>query len=203
VKAESKLTTQRARTHAFDALSVYAREAVLAPLDGFAAQALAQRYDVDALAATFAVGVETVCHRLTALKHAPEVPRFGYFRANAAGTIVETRSLTGLLTPRYASACPLWVLFRAQQSPDATIRQRALFPSGARYVFVARAGNTGLTGFGRARHYVTDMLAITEDDAAKTIYAPEASVPVEAVGTACRSCPRKDCDHRVADPLAG
>jgi predicted transcriptional regulator len=47
------------------------------------------------------------------------------------------------------------------------------------------------------------MLAMREDDAVHTVYAPESTVPIEPVGAACRSCPRRDCSHRVADPLAG
>ncbi len=126
----------------------------------------------------------------------------GYFRSNAAGAIIEMHSLPGLVAPRYASACPLWVLYRAQQSPEAEICQRALFPSGARFVFLARARNIGVTGFGRPRHFLTDMLAITEADARLTVYAPDTRVPVEEVGSACRICARRACLHRVEDPLA-
>ena len=80
------------------------------------------------------------------------------------------------------------------------MRQRALFPTGSRFVFVARARNTGATGFGKPRHYVTDMLAVSESDARFTVYAPDTAVPVEEVGPACRICPRESCRQRVADP---
>ena len=107
------------------------------------------------------------------------------------------------MAPRHASACPLWVLYRAQQSPEAVIRQRALFPTGERFVFLARAHNTGPTGFGRPRHYLTDMLALSEADARLTVYAPDPGTPVEEVGPTCRVCSRLTCPHRVEDPLAG
>ena len=143
-----------------------------------------------------------MCHRLSALPHDQKgVPRFGYFLSNAAGTIVRMRGLPGLVSPRYASACPLWALYRAQQSPETVIRQRTLFPSGARFVFLAHARHLGATGFGVPRHYVTDMLAMSENDAQHTVYAPDSAVPVEPIGSTCRSCPRRDCLHRVADPL--
>ena len=122
--------------------------------------------------------------------------------ANAAGTIVEMLTLDGLAMPRYAAACPLWVLYRTQQSPETVIRQRALFPSGARFVFVARARNTGPTGFGQPRHYVTDMIAMKESEAQHTVYAPDPSATVEEVGPNCRLCPRRSCLHRIEDPLA-
>ena len=172
-------------------------------METLAPRTAALGYDVEALADVFAVGVETVCQRLTALPPGPEVPRFGYFRANAAGTIIERRGLPGLVAPRYAPACPLWVLYRAQQSPEAVIRQRTVFPSGMRFVFVARARNTGPSGFGRPRHYLTDMLAMSEADARLTVYAPDSATPAEEVGPACRICPRASCPHRVEDPIAG
>ena len=55
--------------------------------------------------------------------------------ANAAGSIIEMRGLPGLAAPRYAAACPLWALYRAQQTPGAVVRQRAVFPNGGRFVF--------------------------------------------------------------------
>jgi predicted transcriptional regulator/transcriptional regulator with XRE-family HTH domain len=200
---QQEVETAPARARARNALISYSTAAILAPMVSFAPRAAELGYDIEALAAAFSLGVETVCSRLTALPSGEEVPRFGYFRANAAGTIIEMHGLPGMAVPRYASACPLWVLYRAQQSPEAVIRQRALFPSGARFVFLARARNTGLTGFGKPRHYLTDMLAVSESDARLTVYAPDAGVPVEEVGPACRICPRRACSHRVEDPLAG
>jgi predicted transcriptional regulator/DNA-binding XRE family transcriptional regulator len=203
IKQQPQVETAPARARARTALLSYATGAILAPIATFRPRAAALGYDIEALAGVFSLGIETVCHRLTALPTDAATPRFGYFRTNAAGTIIEMHGLPGLVAPRYASACPLWVLYRAQQSPEAVIRQRALFPSGTRFVFLARARNTGLTGFGRPRHYVTDMLAISEVDARLTVYAPDAGVPVEEVGPACRICPRRTCEHRVEDPLAG
>ena len=200
---QPQVETELAQAQARDALLSYSARALLAPMKLFEPQAYQLRFDVEALAESFSIGVETVCHRLSALPKADGVPRFGYFLANAAGSIVGMRSLRGLVSPRYASACPLWVLYRAQQSPESIIRQRTLFPSGARFVFLARARTVGPTGFGKPRHYRTDMLAMSEQDAAHTVYAPDAAVPVEPVGSTCRSCPRQDCLHRVADPLSG
>ncbi len=200
---QSQVETAPARARARAALLGYASGALQAPMSVFGARAAELGYDLEALADAFSLGIETVCQRLTALPQNETTPRFGYFRANAAGTIIEMRGLPGLVFPRYASACPLWVLFRAQQSPEAVIRQRTVFPSGARFVFLARARNTGNTGFGKPRHYLTDMLAISEADARLTVYAPAADVPVDEVGPACRSCPRRACPHRVEDPIAG
>jgi predicted transcriptional regulator/DNA-binding XRE family transcriptional regulator len=196
-----EIRTTRARDRARAVLLDYAAGAILAPMPAFRPRAAELGYDVEALAATFALEGATVCQRLVALA-APGTPRFGYFRANAAGTIIERRGLPRLVAPRYAAACPLWVLYRAQQSPEAVIRQRALFPNGDRFVFVARAHNTGPSGFGKPRHYLTDMLVMTEADAGLTVYAPSAGVPVEEVGPACRICPRHECPQRVDDLMS-
>jgi len=195
-----KTAAARSRTH--KALVAYATNALLMPMDGFAARAMDIRYDIEALAETYSTEIGAVCHRLTALPRQDETPRFGYFRANAAGTIIEMLGLDGLAIPRHIPACPLWTLYRAQQSPEAVIRQRALFPTGARFVFVARARHSGPTGFGKPRHYLTDMLAMSEADAQYTVYAPERSTAVEEVGPSCRICPRHTCSHRVEDPLS-
>lgn len=196
------IETASARARAGRALADYAVGAVLMPMADLQRQAGIVRYDIEALADSFSVDIETVCQRLTALPRANDVPRFGYYRANAAGSLIKQVGLDGLSIPRYAPACPLWVLFRAQQSPEAVIRQRAIFPSGVRFVFVARARNTGPTGFGKPRHYVTDMIAMPESDARHTVYAPDPAAPVEEVGPSCRLCPRTNCTHRVEDPFA-
>lgn len=203
IARQPQVETTPARARAREALLSYAAGAIQAPMAAFSVQAAALAYDVEALADAFSLGIDTVCHRLTALPQDDVAPRFGYFRANAAGTIIEMRGLPELAVPRYAAACPLWVLYRAQQSPEAMIRQRAVFPSGARFVFLARARNTGRAGFGKPRHYITDMLVLSEVDARLTVYAPDAGIPVEEVGPACRICARRACAHRVEDPLMG
>lgn len=203
VAAQSHAETAPARARARRALEGYARAALAAPMSEFAPRAAELAYDLEALAAAFGLDFETICHRLTALPKSENVPQFGYFRANAAGTVIQMRGLPGLVALRYASACPLWILYRAQQAPEQVLRQRALFPSGARFVFIARARNAAPTGFGKPRHYLTDMIAATEADARLTVYAPDPAVPVEEVGPACRLCPRQTCAHRVEDPIAG
>lgn len=197
-----QVRTAAARDRARRMLSDYAVGAVLMPLDTFIRRAAGLKYDIEALAEAFSTEIPLVCHRLTALPRGEGVPRFGYLSANAAGTIIEMLGLEGLVLPRYAAACPLWALYRAQQSPEAVIRQRALFPTGDRFIFVARARNTGPTGFGKPRHYLTDMLTMTEEDARFTVYAPHSDAVVEEVGPSCRLCPRRSCAHRVEDPLS-
>jgi predicted transcriptional regulator/DNA-binding XRE family transcriptional regulator len=201
VNDQSEIETAAARKRAVRMLRNYAIGAVILPMEEFENEAKRQLFDIESLAEKFSAEVETVCHRLTALKSGASIPKFGYICSNAAGSIIEMLGVEGLNVPRYAPACPLWVLYRAQQSPETVIRQRTVFPSGARFVFVARARHVGQIGFGKPRHYVTDMLSIREEEVPLTVYAPDGFVSVEEVGPSCRTCPRFTCDHRVEDPL--
>ncbi len=201
--AQPKLETATARRRAEKALFDYAARARTLPLDEFTAKSVELGYDLDLLAQAFRAPVADVCRRLTALAPGPGVPRFGYLQVNASGTITELLELPGLVVPRFSGACPLWVLYRAQQMPETVMRQRVLFPNGTRFIFIARSRSTEGAGFGKPRHFVTDMLVMTEADAAHTVYAPDEGVPVEEVGPACRLCARHACKHRVDDPLTG
>ena len=195
---ETTTATARARAALLD----YAATALLLPHLRFGQMAAKARYDIETLAAWTGLGVQVICRRLATLPPDGQHPRFGYICANASGTIVQMLALEGLAVPRYAGACPLWVLFRAQQTPGVTMSQLALFPSGARFVFAARARLTESGGFRQPRHYLTDMIAVSAEDAARTVYGDGAVRP-EEVGPACRLCPRTSCLHRVEDPLIG
>ena len=199
----SGLETEIAKEKATEQLLTYTTHALLVPMATFEPMAIDLKFDIETLAEQFSVDEETICLRLTALERKAGLPQFGYILANASGSIITMRNLPDLSVPRYTSACPLWALFRAQQSPETIIRQRVLFPTGDQYVFVARARHVGASGFGKARHYLTDMLVIQENDAFNTVYYPDKQVPLEQVGSSCRSCPRPDCMHRVSDPLEG
>ncbi|MEO1493002.1 MAG: short-chain fatty acyl-CoA regulator family protein [Pseudomonadota bacterium] len=198
---ETSVQSAGARSRARDALSLYAGHAMQTPMSLFAPLAQQLRFDIEALATATGAGLYPIFRRLTALPPESGIPRFGYLRANAAGTITEMLGLPDLAVPRYASACPLWLLYRAQQAPETMLRQLTVFPNGQRFVFVARARNTEPPGFDRPRHYVTDMLAMRAEDAVHTVYAPDPAQRAEEVGPACRLCPRTRCRHRVDDPL--
>ena len=201
ISAAREIETEAGRNRARRILIEYAAGAVLMPMEAMVEVGTAVGFDLDRLAELFKVPADAVCRRLLALPQQSGLPRFGYFQANAAGTIIEMYGLRGLPVPRYTAACPLWVLYRAQQSPDQVIRQHVVFPTGGRFVFVARARNSGEQGFGQPRHYVTDMLVMSEADASSTVYAANASSAPEEVGPACRLCPRAACPHRIGDPF--
>jgi hypothetical protein len=203
VSAETRLETDIARTRSYEILLRYATAAVIVPMQALKQRAPEANYDLESLCNEFSVDFHLICERLSALPAAAGQPRFGYYQANASGHITLARNLPGLVVPRYGSACPLWILYRAQQAPHMVLRQHVQLPSGEGFVFVARAASSGAIGFGLARHYLTDMCVISDRDAAYTVYAPRRKSAIEPVGLSCRTCPRRNCQHRVADPLSG
>ena len=203
VSAEAQLETDVARARSHEILLRYAVGAVLVPINFLRQRAAELKYDLEMLSDDFGVDFQLIGERLSALPAGDENPRFGFYQANASGNITLSRNLPGLLVPRYGSSCPLWILYRAQQSPNTVLRQHVQLPSGEGFVFVARAANSGSVGFGQARHYLTDMCVLSDEDAQHTVYAPDRATAFEPVGLSCRTCPRRNCVHRVVDPLTG
>jgi len=191
-----------ARVRTYKTLQRYAVAATLVPMEIFKDSAATTRYDIETLADEFGVDFELICERLSALSNGELSPRFGFYQCNASGNIIRSRNLPGLTVPRYGSACPLWILYRAQQAPHSVIRQHVQLPSGEGFVFVAHASSSSDAGFGQARHYLTDMCVMTDQDAQHTVYDPDRGTAFEPVGLSCRTCPRRNCKHRVSDPLA-
>lgn len=203
VASEPGLETDIARRRTYDILVRYATGAIIVPLEGLRRRAQECNFDIEILSNDFGVDFQLICERLSALPAGDGQPRFGYYQANASGNITISRNLPGLAVPRYGSACPLWILYRAQQAPYLVQRQHVQLPSGEGFVFVARAASSGDTGFTQARHYLTDMCVVSDNDAAATVYAPDRTTAFEPVGLSCRTCPRRNCRHRVVDPLSG
>ena len=203
VTAEPQLETDLARARSYEILLQYAVGAVLVPLEALKQRAAELKYDLEMLSADFGVDFQLIGERLSALPADEGQPRFGFYQANASGNITLARNLPGLVVPRYGSSCPLWILYRAQQAPHTVLRQHVQLPSGEGFVFVARATSTGSIGFGQARHYLTDMCVFSDQDARHTVYAPDRSTAFEPVGLSCRTCPRRNCKHRIVDPLTG
>ena len=203
VAKEPQLETDIARTRTHEILNRYAVGAIMVPMEALRQRAAELRYDVEMLSDDFGVDFQLIGERLSALPAEEGQPRFGFYQSNASGNITLSRNLPGMVVPRYGSSCPLWVLYRAQQTPHAVQRQHVQMPTGEGFVFIARAANTSNIGFEQARHYLTDMCVLSDEDARHTVYAPDRATAFEPVGLSCRTCPRVKCKHRVVDPLTG
>lgn len=200
------LPTEEARDLARSALFSYAAAAVLMPYDEFLQAARRCRYDIDVLCSRFAVTYEQAAHRVATLRRpGSEGVRFAYMRSDPSGFVTKRLPIAGLPLPRYATACPLWVVYGAFQSPGVTVRSFGEMPGGEQFLFFARAIEKAPTVVGRPRHLLSIMLACSADQSAEVTYGDgldrkTATVPV---GTNCRLCSRVGCSARQEAPLIG
>ena len=87
----------------------------------------------------------------------------------------------------------------------ATVRQLAEFPTGDRYLFVARAIEKPVPSFSAPRHLLSIMLACDHLQADGTVYGDgmdlSSAAATTPVGATCRLCVRRDCAYREEDPI--
>ncbi len=206
LSASDSLTSPAARQRAAGALQCYLAGALLMPYDRFLEDAVAARYDIDRLRRTYGTSVEQVCHRLVSLRRPQSegIP-FAFVRSDPAGFVTKRFPLPNLPLPRHGGACPLWAVYQAFQVPETVVSQLAEFPSGDRFLFVARAVAKADTPYGQPRHLLSIMLACDAIYADQTVYGDRldlsASAPADRVGGTCRLCARSDCPQRQEDVI--
>ncbi len=200
------LTSDAARRRARRALAAYLAAAVLMPYQSFLEAAQAVRYDIDLLGRRFGASFEQVCHRLVSLRRpGAEGIRFAMMRTGPSGHVSKRMPLPHLPLPRHGSACGLWAVHAAYQSPGMVIRQLGEFPSGERFLFLARAVEKGRASFASPRRLLSIMLACDALHADRTVYAEgldlSSTAPATPVGPNCRVCVRRECLHREEDAI--
>lgn len=206
ISASATLTTPAARERAAIALQSYCAGAALMPYDRFLEDAIKARYDIDLLRRTYGTSIEQVCHRLVTLRRpGSEGVPFAFLRSDPAGYVTKRFPLPNLPLPRYGGTCPLWAVYRAFQMPETVVSQLAEFPSGDRFLFVARAVAKGDAAYGQPRHLLSIMLACEALYADQTVYGDRldlsATAPADRVGATCRLCARDDCPQRQEDVI--
>jgi predicted transcriptional regulator/transcriptional regulator with XRE-family HTH domain len=206
VDSSPLLRSDAARRRARHVLSSYLAGAVLMPYEPFHDAAVRLRYDIDLLARRFGTGFEQVCHRLVSLRRpgASGIP-FGMMRTGPSGHVSKRFPLPHLPMPRHGNACPLWAVHTAFQTPGAVIRQLAEFPTGDRFLFLARTVEKPRPAFSMPRRMLSIMLACDALYADRTVYAEgldlSSSSPAAPVGPFCRVCVRRDCLYREEDAI--
>ncbi|HEX6016552.1 MAG TPA: short-chain fatty acyl-CoA regulator family protein [Burkholderiaceae bacterium] len=202
----TSLTNDAARRRAGRALAAYLAAAIVMPYDEFLAAARRVKFDAEALGRTFGVGFAHACGRLVTLRRpgAEGVP-FALMRIDAAGYLTRRVPLPRLTLPRHGSACPLWAIYLALQSPGALVRQLVEFPGGERFLLVARTVDEPGPAFPMPRRLASVMLACNVLYADQTVYCDGLDLASAAravpVGPNCRVCPRTDCAFRQEDPV--
>lgn len=187
-------------------LANYFAGAVILPYAAFLQAAERRRYDVEALAAQFNFGFETICHRLSTLQRpgATGVP-FIFVRADRAGNISKRQSATDFHFSRLGGSCPLWNLYEAFARPGHLSRQLAEMPDGRRYLWMARTVGGEAAGFRKTEPQFAIALGCDLRHADRLIYADGLDVgPSGAyapIGPGCKICDRADCRQRAFPPL--
>lgn len=206
VQRATSLTNDAARRRAAGALADYLAAAVVMPYDAFLAAARRLRFDADALGRAFGVGFAAACDRLVTLRRpGAEGVSLAAMRIDAAGYLVRRVPLPRLALPRHGSACPLWAVYLALQSPGALVRQLVEFPDGERFLLVARTVDEPAPPLPMPRRLASVMLACDALQADQTVYGDgldlSSAAPAVPVGPNCRVCTRTDCAYRQEDPV--
>jgi hypothetical protein len=189
-------------------LANYFGAALILPYGQFLVAAEGLRYDVELLTGHFAVGWESVCHRLSTLQRprARGVP-FSFVRVDRAGNMSKRQSATGFPFSRSGGTCPLWSVYEAFGAPGRVVTQVASMPDGQRYLWIARTVTRHHGGYGQPGKVFAVGLGCELRHASRLVYS--AGVDLDATGAAtpigpgCRTCERLNCPQRAAAPIGG
>jgi predicted transcriptional regulator len=204
VAGHPALGSEASRPMAASALVSYVAAALLMPYERFLEAAERRRYDLDVLSRLFGVSYEQAAHRLATLRRpGAEGVRFAFMRSDPSGYVTKRLPLPRLPLPRYGTACPLWPIYGAFQTPGITARSFGALTSGDAFLFFARAVEKKPPSATIHRHLLSVMLVCDASDAGRVVYGDgidrkTATVPV---GTVCRLCPRMACGRRQEPPL--
>ncbi|HKK36736.1 MAG TPA: short-chain fatty acyl-CoA regulator family protein [Paracoccaceae bacterium] len=198
--------SEEAREIARIGLANHFAGAALLPYARFQSAAEETRHDLETLADRFGASLEQIGHRLSTLQRpgAKGVPFF-FVRVDQAGTITKRHSATRMQFARYGSACPLWNVHRAFETPGRILRQLAETPDGARYVCLATAVAKPGGGFRKPTRRYAIALGCEVRHAGRLVYADDldlaSAASYEPIGVSCRICERRDCHQRSVPPL--
>jgi predicted transcriptional regulator/transcriptional regulator with XRE-family HTH domain len=204
--ADRRLRTDDARNRAFHAMARYGAGALLLPYDSVLNAAEERRYDIEALASRFCASFEQICHRLVTLKKngARAIP-FAFLRTDPAGNTSKIFSLPELRLPRHGSACSMWAIYRAFQTPGRVIPQMIRLPDDREFLLIARTVAKEVQLFGAPQQIYSVMLACNAAYSDRLVYGdgldPSSRVATTEAGISCRLCPRSACTHRAHAPI--
>ncbi|SCL26797.1 hypothetical protein GA0074692_2234 [Micromonospora pallida] len=188
-------------------LANYFAAALILPYEQFLTAAERRRYDIELLTEHFAMGWETVCHRLSTLQRprARGVP-FSFVRVDRAGNMSKRQSATGFPFSRTGGTCPLWNVYEAFSAPGRVVTQVAAMPDGQRYLWIARTITRHHGGYGQPGKVYAIGLGCETRHAGRLVYsagmdlhAAEAATPI---GPGCKTCERMSCPQRAAPPIS-
>lgn len=184
----------------------YFAGATILPYGDFSQAAKEMRYDLVLLADNFEASIEQVAHRLSTLQRpgAKGIPFF-FARVDQAGNITKRHSATKLQFARFGSACPLWNVHQAFETPNRIIRQLAETTDGAQYLCLATTVSKPSGGFHAPVQRYALALGCEITHAEDLIYGDDLDTnnnkAFEKIGVSCRICERRNCHQRALPPL--
>lgn len=184
----------------------YFAGATILPYEAFSQAAKELRYDLVLLAEKFEASIEQVAHRLSTLQRpgAKGIPFF-FARVDQAGNITKRHSATKLQFARFGSACPLWNVHQAFETPNRIIRQLAETTDGAQYLCLATTVSKPSGGFQAPVQRYALALGCEVSHVDELIYGDDLDTTnnkaFERIGVSCRICERRNCHQRALPPL--
>ena len=134
---------------------------------------------------------------LAHLPPGPETPLFGIISCDGSGGVRFRKELAGLSLPKYASACPLWPIYRAFGQPGQPIRAIIETPMGERFLTYSCARHIGAADFGLPGLMQSTMIYTGDEDLLAETRGTHSQDAIP-VGLQCAICPRASCAARRA-----
>ena len=165
----------------------------------------ARRYDIELLGYEFAVGFETICHRLSTLQRngARGVPFF-FIRVDRAGNISKRQSATDFHFSRVGGTCPLWNVYEAFASPGPHPDAAGADAGRANLSLDRPHRVAGPRPIRRAAKTFAVALGCDVRHAERVVYSEGINLKAAnatPIGMGCKVCERPDCAQRAFPPI--
>ncbi len=172
-------------------LARYRADAQAVPLARIAAEVARAGPDPARLAQALDVSPALAMRRLAALPADAVDGPIGLVICDASGVPRYRKPVPGLALPRVGAGCPLWPLYRALGRPHV------LLSGPVRTVGAdARTLWTDALALPRGKPAVNRDPVLDAMMLIRPVPPDGTGIPPETVGSACRVCPRVDCDSR-------
>lgn len=147
--------------------------------------------DPIAVAARTGAAPDLAMRRIAAMPSGPGRDPVGLIICDASGVPLYRRQMPGFAMPRVGAGCPIWLLYRALTRPYVLLggALRPITGDGRVFWAEAIASPKGPARINQDPDFLSQMLI-------RPLPADQANAAVEPVGSACRICPRADCDSR-------
>ena len=206
IAKEAKFSSSSAKEICKIGLANYCAGSIILPYREFLEAAQAYRHDLVLLGDLFHVSIEQVAHRLSTLQK-PDHRGLPFFfaRVDQAGNITKRHSATKLQFARFGSACPLWNVHAAFETPTKIIKQLAETPDGEKYICIATTKSKRLGGYKSPVVRYALALGCEIEYANQIVYCDDLNTNSKnsfaKIGVSCRICTRKNCPQRSLPPL--